>query len=304
MFFLFSLSMFCQEENVVKDYYKENFVVRAFDYSKQHYFARLSYNNQTIYTTNRLHPSKRIIILSNTNNGVKTLAFSNDENFLISGTITGKLEVWDINKRTLVKTISLHNKAINKLKFLSQEAFFISAGNDGKIFLVDFQETQKSKLIGNHEGIVRDFDVSDDNSFLVSIGSDNKLIIWDLNEFKKIKSTIIRSARPTSVKFVPNSKSILVGDSMGNLLLLDGNLDVTNKINIHKDILSKICAFSENIIYTSSFDGSIKKIDLKDFKLKNVYSNKSYIINMVIKDDILTFSNRNGELISKKIEPK
>lgn len=303
MVFLFHLVVFSQENNIVKDYYKENFTVRAFGYSKLHYFARLSYNNQTVYTTNMLHPHKSVIMVSSKNNGVKTLDFSNDENFLITGTNAGSLEVWDVNTRKLFKTINLHKKAINKVKTLSGASLFASAGNDGNIFLVDFQDTQKSGLLGRHEGIVRDFDVSSDKNFLVSIGSDNKLILWDLKEKKKIKSITIAGAPPASVKFATELNTVLLGNTEGTLFWYDAALHLKKQLKIHDNVITSICALPENRFATGSFDGSIKSINLHDFKAKILYSGKSYIINMAINNEKLTFSKRNGELISIKLEP-
>lgn len=293
-----------QQDNIVKDYYKEDFTVRAFGYSKLHYFARLSYNNQTIYTTNILHPHKSIIIVSSKNNGVKTLDFSNDENFLITGTNTGNIEIWDLNKRILFKKISIHEKAINKVKTISGESSFISAGNDGSIFLVDFQESEKFKILGKHQGIVRDFDVSNDNNFLVSIGSDKKLMLWDLKENKKTKFIDNVYENLSSVKFASQNNNILLGNTDGMLFWLDSELNLIKKTKVHDNIITSICRVSENTFVTGSFDGSIKKINLLDFTAKELYSGKSYIINMVIKNNKLTFSKQNGELMSIKLNHK
>ncbi len=303
IFFLFHFILFSQENNIVKNYYKENFVVRAFAFSKQHYFGRLSYNNQTIYTINMLHPNKSMIIFSNTNKGVKTFDFSSDERFLIAGTNSGNLEVWDIDKRTLFKSISLHNKEINKVNVLSGKSSFISAGNDGKIFLVDYKESQKSKIIGSHDGIVRDFDLSDKENLLVSIGSDDKLVLWSLKEFKRIKSVIIPDITPSSVKFIPNSNTLLVGSTEGTLLWFDDKLNLKKKLKIHDNLITSICPLSESIFITGSFDGTVKKVSLPSFYAEELYSNKSYIIKIAINNNRLMFSKRNGELISIKIKP-
>ena len=303
-FVLFQFILFSQENNTLKNYHRENFVVRAFGYSKLHYFASLSYNNQTIYTTNLLHPQKTVIIFSSDNNGVKTLDFSKDENFLITGNNSGNLEIWDINKRKLFKTIKLHKEAVNKVRTLPLgKSSFISAGNDGKIFLVNFQDTKESILLGSHAGIVRDFDISINNNFLVSIGSGDKLILWNLKEGKKVISINLPSS-PSSVKFVSNSNTILVGNTEGDLFLFDEKLRLNKTLKIHDNLITSICALSDDTFVTGSFDGKIKKINLSNLDINELYSSKSYIINIAIKNNRLTFSKRNGELITIEIDPK
>lgn len=290
------IQLISQQYNIVKDYYKEDFVVRAFEYSRQHYFARLSYNNQTIYITNILHPHKSVAIVSSKNSGVKTMAFTEDENYLVSGTNEGHIEVWDINKRILHRRMSYHSKAVNKVQVLSGSSLMVTAGNDGKIFLCDFNKQSPPSLIGSHEGIVRDFDISDDENFMVSIGSDNKLILWNLK--KKIKLQTLIISPPSSVKFASSSNTILVGNLEGELLYFDYKLTFKKSISIHESVITSICKTSENNIVTGSFDGTIKKIDLSDFSVTELYSDKAYIIHIATLKHKLTLSKQNGELIS------
>lgn len=293
--------MFSQKNSEVKNLFKENFVIRAFEYSKQHYFARLSYNNQTIYIQNLVHPDKRTIIFSNSNKGVKTLDFSYDENYLISGSNIGTIDVWDINSGKLNRSIKVHHGSVNRVKFLQKELSFISIGNDGKLFWTSLKEDDKPFLIGRHEGVIRDFDVSWDEKYLVTIGSDNVLIFWDLKNKQIIKSLKITDGSPSAVRFSLISNDILVGNVEGVLSIYNNDLQIQEKIKIHDNVITSICLLPNDQFITSSFDGSIKKIRKQDFDTKVVYKATSYIINAVVKNNILTFANREGELLSLKL---
>ncbi|WP_282079813.1 hypothetical protein [Aquimarina algiphila] len=301
LIFLIHFTMFSQKPIEVNNLFKEDFLIRAFGYSKQHYFARLSYNNQTIYIQNLIHPNKRIKIFSNSNKGIKTLDFSFDENYLISGSNIGTVDVWDINKNKLNRSIKLHLGPVNRVKFIRGKLSFVSIGNDGKLFMFDLKENTK-QLLGKHKGIIRDFDISQDKKYLVTIGSDNMLNFWDVERKQKIRSSKITNGSPTVVRFSGLSNDILVGNVEGILSLYEDDLMIKKKIKIHDNVITSICLLPNDEFITCSFDGSIKKIRRKDFNTKIIYKARPYIIHATVKDDTLTFADRDGRLLSIKID--
>ena len=284
-----------QDSNVLRKNYKENFVPRTLSYSKKHYFGRLSHNNQTLYVENLIHPHKRILIFSNNNKGIKSIDFSYDEKFLVSGTNSGTVDVWEIDKREILITRKLHNGATNKVKFLPHVPFFVSAGNDGKIYLTGLDKNAEPILIGKHNGIVRDFDLSQDGNSLASIGSDGMLKLWNLAS-KEHTAVKMQKFLLSSIKFLSDSNRIVVGDRNGEISFFDTELNKKQTVKIHDGLISSISSFPGNQLITGSFDGSIKKIDLNNFDHDRIFLGKHYIIDTETKGRELTFSTRDGEI--------
>lgn len=301
--FIYTIITYGQKQEVTtRPILTENFVVRAFDYSAVHYFARLSHNNQTIYVKNRVHPEKSLIIFSNFNKGIKTLDFSSDEKYLISGTYAGTIDIWNLDTRDLQNTIQLHNnKSINRVQFLEGTSTFISAANDGKLFLTEIDgKNIKHELIGMHNGIVRDFDISDNIQLAVSIGNDGYVNLWHIHNGKKIRSLQLSENMPSSVKFYSNTNDVLVGCEDGSLYNFTVDLKLKKKTTPHQSVITSINIFSENQIITSSFDGELKNTHFDTFEYNTLYEAESYIINVKTFENLITFSTANRELISIK----
>ncbi|TSE06277.1 hypothetical protein [Aquimarina algiphila] len=292
--FLFSQESI--EVELIKKY-KENFSIRTFSYSKNHYFARLSYNNQTIYLENLLNPQKRTLIFSRKNGGIKSMDFDSNEHFLATASYSGDVDIWDINNRNLLKTIKLHVDDVNKVKFVPNTSLLISVGHDGKIMLMDIKdEFCKPTLLGSHNDIIRSFDITLDGKYVVTIGNDNKVIVWNINKREKRKEIRIKANNLSSIKILDDK--IVVGDIDGNILFLNlKDLSFINSIKIHDNIISSISKVSKNRILTSSYDGTLKIVEIDSNTSSSIkVKSKSYILHSTLLDSKITFSDRKGNL--------
>ena len=272
--------IFSQNIEVLKTY-NEDFVARSFAYSKNHYFARLSYNNQTIYIENLIHPKKRILIFSRENKGIKTMDFSTDEQYLAVGSYSGDIDIWDVANRKLFETKRVHQKDVNVVRFIPNSPFLISAGSDGRILLTKCDDFKLGTAqIGTHDGIVRSLDIFDDGKYAASVGGDNIIRLWDVFGRKQILQRKINSKGLSFIKTIKKINKTVVGDIDGNIYILNlDNLSLNRVLKTHNSIISSISYLNNEKVLISSYDGSLKVLDIKSYKYYNLhFENKNAIL--------------------------
>lgn len=298
LFLLVVIKGFPQEFITIKEYH-ENFSLRSFAFGKFQYFARLSYNNQTIYVENLNDSGKIVHVFSKENEGVKYLSFDDSEAFLASASYSGEINLWAMDQKKLIQTYKLHEGAVNKVGFVPNSKLMVSVGNDGKIMIVRTGEKDAVPImLGSHSGIVRSFDITRNGKFLITIGNDKKIIVWNLDTYQKNMESPVFNNILTAVRLINNDKKIVVGDINGNISVLNlEELKITNSIKIHSNIISQIESNSHNEIITSSFDGNIKKIDLNNNKEHVILINKNYILQLSLYcKNKIAFSDVKGHL--------
>ena len=297
--FFFSV-LHCQEHGDIQTIteFKENFSIRTFAYSERHYLARLSYNNQTIKVKNIVHPNKRTLVFSKENGGIKTMDFDTKENFLAVGSYSGYVDIWDIKKRKLYRREKLHSGDVNVVKFIPGTSRLISVGNDGNIIYLDIDDEHSiPKTVGKHNGIIRSLDFISNGNKVVTVGNDKRIIVWDVECSSKLKEKSALSNVPSVVKYLACEKIVLVGDVEGNITIFDlKTLKEIESFKVHNSIISSITKVRRNEVLTSSYDGYLKRINLKSRFIYTVLNNESYIYSSFIQDSTITFCNRKGTL--------
>ncbi len=283
--------------------YKTDFCVRAFSFSNDDYFARLAYNAKTIQLEDLINSQKHVIGLGKENQGIKFLSFHENSNYLAAATYSGTIDLWEITTQTLLKRYAIHQGAVNMVKFIPGKKTLISAGNDGLIYLID--SLKHPVVLSQNQDIIRAFDISKNGKLMVSVGNNKQVTVWDLKtRNKKLIPTLFKNIL-TAISFSNDNTKLLVGDIEGYLYIIDiYSLKIQKTLKIHDHIISAIVPFHNNNILTSSYDGYVKKIDLKNqvidilFYAESYKSQHNYIIHMTSSknQNRLAFSDRIGNL--------
>jgi WD40 repeat protein len=135
---------------------------------------------------------------------VFTAAYSPDDRWIVTGTLSGDIILWDALTATRAKTISYSD--LFGLESPSKAAVYVKFNKDGSllaviyqesetIYLVDTQTGQLRMTLNGHQDFVRQLDFSSDNQTLVSVGDDANMILWDLSPQLSDEERILRVYR-------------------------------------------------------------------------------------------------------------
>lgn len=311
IFCLLSLNGMVSQKNPFENnrlLFKEDFCVRAIGISKQHYLARMAHNNQTVYVYNLLNPHKRVLVFSNENGGIKTMDFDAYEHYLVTGSNSGKVTLWDLFNHCLISVHSLHNGSINELKFIPETSSFISVGSDGKLKLNKIENgALVSQLLGCHDGIIRGLDISTDGSFAATIANDGVIKVWNLSNkklFISIETGFNDQNILNRIVFISDKTTLLTSDLNGVLYQINWKIKGIKKVGkIHNSIISTILPINSRMVLTTSYDGSIKKTDLTTGTSLVNYKNKAYIMAATLIDtNTVMYSDCSGKLAIQKLD--
>ncbi|MCX5842562.1 MAG: caspase family protein, partial [Deltaproteobacteria bacterium] len=148
---------------------------------------------------------------------VESVAYSPDGKYVLSGSIGGIIDLWDISLGKSIRTVKI-GRPVRALSFSSDGEYALSGGSDNIVRLWNAKNlTQIKKFVG-HEGIWS-VAFSPNGKYVLSGGIDGKIKIWDLaagTEWKVLAGhTGVSSAElGISAKFSPNGKHVIsAGDA-------------------------------------------------------------------------------------------
>ena len=143
-----------------------------------------------------------------------------DRQEIVSGTQSGKVQLWDLTKGTVKSTIRLGTSPILKVTHLPQAdrslalQVFLAATNDGRACLVDLKSetivSEVSGLSGNRETTV----LHPKENTLLATGIDGVFKAIDLKTNTPLFS-IKRQRPPTALAFSPQGDRLFMGNSGG-----------------------------------------------------------------------------------------
>jgi cell division cycle 20-like protein 1 (cofactor of APC complex) len=244
---------------------------------------------------------KSLFIWEGKSSSVKLLTSLEDEhitsvcwlkngNSLLVGSNTGKIYLWDVEKKSCVTTYHHHSERVGIIsKMNTNENMFSSGSQDRSIFnydiRVDSSEDPSIKYTGHTQEICG-LKWSLDDRKLASGGNDNKLIIWSLNKSQPEKKFSSHTSAVKAIDWSPHK--------FGTLLTGGGTQDRTLKIwntNTLKlvesiDTSSQVCnigfsrnshefvtthGYSDNLILVWDSDKMDVKATLKGHKDRVIY---------------------------------
>lgn len=139
--------------------------------------------------------------------GIKTIAFSPDDNFIATGG-DKTVHLWDEKGKEIGEPF-IHESFVNSIAFSPSGKTIVSGSQDGKVYLwnINKQRSQKPGYPVEHENSVTSVAFSPDGQIIASASADYTLRLWDLegnllNLFRGHTRVI------TSVAFSPDGKTI------------------------------------------------------------------------------------------------
>jgi WD40 repeat protein len=143
---------------------------------------------------------------------VRSVAFSSDGQFLVSGSADKTIKIWNLKNQSLEKTLSQNTAQVVTVAFSPDGRFLASGFLDGSVKLWDWKTGQLlSTFLENSArasfGHIITVAFSPDSQTLAS-GSDDKTIhLWDVNS-RKLQSIIPTQQFIQTIAFSPNGEML------------------------------------------------------------------------------------------------
>jgi WD40 repeat protein len=117
---------------------------------------------------------------------VSSMAFSANGRWVIVGNRSGWVQIWDLDKKVLVRRLTGHTARINSLCWSLDERFALScSGGEGQsdrtIRLWDLASGKEIRRIAGQASDVHQVDLSPDNLRALAVTDDGIIRVWDLN---------------------------------------------------------------------------------------------------------------------------
>ena len=128
---------------------------------------------------------------------LRSIVWSHDENWMLSGDLKGVIKYWQSNMNNL-KAFRGHEDTIRDLSFARTDAKFASCSDDNNVKVWDFVRSEEERVLEGHGWDVRCVDWHPFYPIIASGSKDSHLKIWDAKSGKNL--TTLHGHKKTIVK--------------------------------------------------------------------------------------------------------
>ncbi len=173
---------------------------------------------------------ERLAEFSEHTENVSSVAFSLDGKVLASGSQDKTIQLWDINKRTHLKTLAGHGEGVTAVVYSPDGSTLASGSEDGTLRLWNAQTHNLLLPPIEDAGQVTSLAYSPDGNILASGSEENNAVhIWDAQTGQCLQTFTGHTQRVNAVVFSPDGKTLASVSSDGTILLWDLSTSVLNK---------------------------------------------------------------------------
>jgi WD40 repeat-containing protein SMU1 len=150
---------------------------------------------------------------------ILSLAFSQDSEYLASGSEDGMIKIWSIKKGNCIRKMSnAHNQGVSCLQFSKDSTQILSCSFDKKIKIHGLNSGNVLKEFLGHDSFVNEVSFIQMDEKVISCSSDSMVKIWDSNTTECLKSF-----SPSSLSGKVNSVHSIKYMDGGNVVVCDSS---------------------------------------------------------------------------------
>jgi WD40 repeat protein len=267
--------------------YSHNSEILSVALSKDEKYITSTSNNDSSIFVRDLKTGKIVNQLFDSN-GIKYIAFSNDNRFIatVSGIFT--VRIWDSDGFKEIHNLECHKKDITDVIFSADSKLLILTSDDGSCSTWDLENGKLTAVLGKNEnGLgMKTAVLSSDKNIVYSIGKnfENFISIWDISQKKRISilsghndlvNTIILDNKGTKLISASNDNKILVWNTKNRI--------VTSKSKGQTDQVVKTLTSFDGTTFISVNSSNVAKLfELKTGKLIAVLKDTIFSSELII----------------------
>ncbi|MCX6156964.1 MAG: protein kinase [Ignavibacteriae bacterium] len=216
---------------------------------------------------------------------VRTVCFSPDGKYVLSGSDDCNIRLWDIQSGNKIRTYIGHSGSIHSVCFSPDGKNALSGSYDCEIRLWDIQTGETSRVFKGHTRSVHSVCFSPDGKYALSGSNDYTVRLWDIQSGKEIKKFNGHTDNINVVLISPNGKYILSGSDDTTLRSWDietGKEIKTIEIDGEKVLFLKFTE-NNNIAISASKDNTIIFWDiLNGEKIRSIKGSDNLLSSLTI----------------------
>ncbi|MCC5611360.1 serine/threonine protein kinase [Nostoc sp. CHAB 5834] len=143
---------------------------------------------------------------SGTLSSVNTLAISPDSQTLASGSDDKIVNLWDLNTKKVLASLSGHSQAVKSVSFSPNGKILATASDDKSIKLWQVDTLEQICTLLGHSHAVKSVAFSPDGQILASGSWDKTIKLWDVNTGREDYTITGHQLQVSSVAFSPDGK--------------------------------------------------------------------------------------------------
>lgn len=157
---------------------------------------------------------------------VKSIAFSSDGKYLVSGGLDKTVRIWEVQSGQLVQTLSGHQYFVLDIEVSKDGKWIISSAGDynKKVGEVKVWETKSGRLVQTIKGLpypVNAIALCNNNQHLVTAGENGTLKIWDFEKGTEIRDLTEPYTNIETISISDDGKYLLTSGENRSIKLWD-----------------------------------------------------------------------------------
>lgn len=238
---------------------------------------------------------------------IKSISFSHNNQFIVSGSIDKTVRVWSISDDNTSQELNGHLKGVNKVMFSRSDNYIISTGYDDKLFIWDWKKQKKIKEFNiEHTG----FSISK-TDILAFVDTTCNLQLFDLNSLSIAKTIGKYCGVPI---FHPSDSTFAIRTDNGRIQFVDSySGDLQSELDIKHETHYGPLSFTPdgNYIIAGIWGGDIEIWNWRQKKLVETlhgtfatstnaftFNNKNQLLSASGDRSVKTWDLKSGRLIS------
>ena len=219
---------------------------------------------------------------------VRSVAFSPDGEYALSGSWDKTLKLWDVNTGREIRTFRGYPSDVNSVAFSPNGNYALSGSRDKTLKLWDVNTGREIRSFSGHSSSVSSVAFSPDGRYALSGSYDKTLKLWDVNTGEAIRTFTGHSHLVYSVAFSPDGEYALSGSHDNTLKLWDVNTGrEIRTFRGHSDAVNSV-AFSPDGKYalSGSGDETLKLWDVNTGEaIRTFRGHSSYVYSVAFSPD-------------------
>jgi len=208
--------------------------------------------------------------------GITGLAWSSDGKYIVSGSSTGAIIVWDAASGTKLAETDFKFK-VNSIAISPDVQYLAVAGENKKISIWNIETKQIVKEFDAHEKDITAIAFSDANNIFISASTDGSFKIWDTRNLKIGKKKFMKDVEDPKLSVI----SLNLKDDNQN-----GIIENPEKPSINFIVKNQGKGLAYNLIAKVSIDNSVVGLNFsKEISIGNLDADKYTNVSIPITTD-------------------
>jgi len=164
-------------------------------------------------------------------NSVTSVAFSLDDNRIVSGSDDKSVRVWDANTGEQLRELQGHIDWVNSVAFSPDGNRIVSGSDDKSLRVWDANTGEQLRELQGHTDWVRSVALSTDGNRIVSGSDDKSVRVWDAKTSEQLKELQGYTDWVTSVAFSSDGNRIVSSNDKSVRVSANPNLYASWVVN-------------------------------------------------------------------------